>query len=220
MKRQDDEVVLRLRARADEGRGDEDARVAAGERRPVQEHGFHRAQEAEGDEEEVDAAYARRRDDERHGEERSDRPGGEEADPHREPELGRQERRRVGADGEEGDVAERVQPGEAEQTVADHEHDVREHEDADVGVVVAADERHEDDDGRQRGGQDAEEGPAHAALLMAHQPLGPDHEHDDGQQEGHADAPLRPQPQGREVLLQADDHAGDRASRQRCPCRR
>ena len=42
----------------------------------MQEHGVHDFEEAEGDEEEVDPAHAPRRDDERHGEERSHDSGG------------------------------------------------------------------------------------------------------------------------------------------------
>ena len=122
---------------------------------PVQQQDADDLAEGERHDRQVVAAQPQHREAQHDAPEGGEDAGQRQADPEGQAEILRQQGVGIGADGVEGDVAEVEQPGQADHDVQPPaEHDVGQHQDADIELVAAdaGDEGQHQRRGQQRRG--------------------------------------------------------------------
>ena len=131
-----------------------DAVGAAGQALPVDDDEADDFAERQRDDGEIVAAQPQHRKSEHHAPECGEDAGQRQADPERQPEIGRQQRVGIGADRVKGDVAEIEQAGEADHDVqSPSQHHIGQHENAeieDVALIVENHRHQEGEDQKQR----------------------------------------------------------------------
>ena len=130
-----------------------DAVGAAGQALPVDDDEADDFAERQRDDGEIVAAQPQHRKAQHHAPERRENPGQRQADPERQPEIGRQQRVGIGADGVERDIAEIEQAGEADHHVqSPSQHHIGQHQNAEIEDValVVEDHRHQKGEDQQQ----------------------------------------------------------------------
>ena len=159
-----------------------DAVRAAGQALPVDDDEADDLAERQRDDGEIVAAQPQHGKAEHHAPECGEDAGERQADPERQPEIGRQQRVGIGADRVERDIAEVEQAGEADHHVqSPAQHHIGQHEDAEIEDValIVEDHRHQEgEDQEQRRDRRGAPAPARFATCggtILTVPTGPHH---------------------------------------------